>query len=131
METNEKLNALGRQRLEIDRALAAMADQRAKVDAEIVALVGQKVEGAQTVTTGRYKITTTGRINRTVDAKTWASVLGKLPRRWHSVVKSDPVVVVSKLRDCQQNDPASFKQIARAMVSKPGKVGLKVEEVDL
>ena len=68
-------------RLELAKASLAVAQQ--EVDAakeEIIYLVGVKPEGSQSASTHYYKITTTGRMNRTLDQKAVHALAGQVFR---------------------------------------------------
>ena len=102
-------------------------DRRLEAEAAIVEAHGCKDEGSQTYKPDGYKVTITGKINRTLDPASWDSVAGKIPPHL-SPVKYKPTLDTRGLKYLQQNEPDLYRIVAEAITAKPGKPAIKVEK---
>lgn len=103
-------------------------NNRIEVEQQIVDQLGCKQEGSQTHKTDGYKVTITGKINRTLDVATWDSVVDKVPTNLSPVVYK-PSLDAKGLKYLQQNEPDVYRIVAEAITAKPGKPAIKVEKV--
>lgn len=107
----------------------AAQKRRTKIEAEITAAFDTKPEGSITHKTERHKVTLTQPISRKVDAAVWGSVGYLIPEQLRPVkVKLEPDA--KGMKWLAENEPAMWAKIAPAFETKPGKIGVKVEEIN-
>lgn len=110
------------------RALASAKQAMEQAEAEILALVEAKEEGAATTKTDFYKVTTTGRINRTVDDKEVEQMRASVPAEWfEQVFKLKPSLSITGMRKAEKSE--FWPLFARAITSKPGKTSLEISRI--
>lgn len=107
----------------------AAQKRRTKIEAEITAAFDTKPEGSITHKTERHKVTLTQPIRRTVDTAVWASVRDLIPEQMHPV-KVKLGADASGMKWLADSEPAMWAKIAPAFETKPGKIGVKVEEIN-
>ena len=98
------------------------------IEEQIGEALAHKSEGSQTHTLQNYKVTLTQPIARKVDPEVWESVKGKCPADMQPV----KTVISADATGCKYlaaNEPELWAEIAPAFTSKPGKLGVKVEEI--
>lgn len=127
MGIESKLEELSRAKIASIEAL----QREERLKREILDLVGYHEERAHSVVINdRWKVTTQGRINRTIDTRQWESVEQKIPEGIAKrVVKLKPSLNLRELRFIQNNEPELYRIIATAITAKPGKPSLTVEEL--
>lgn len=104
-------------RMEMDQAEQALLDA-----------VGAKEEGSTTIPVGNYKVTTTGKINRSLDAEAWDQIKTQIPEPLaNRLVRYKPDINLREFRYVETNEPDWFAIIAKAVTSKPAKASVKVE----
>lgn len=104
---------------------------RREIEEQIVDAVGVQTEGSFTAAGDHYKITTTGKVNRTVDEDKLHEIWDELPeplmQRLFPVKHS---LNVKELHYVENNEPDWYKVVARAITAKPGKPQVKVTEIE-
>lgn len=105
----------------------AARQRRIDLESDIVAEHGCKDEGSATHHADGYKITITGRMNRTLDRAAWESIAPDIPENLRPV-EYKPSLDVKGLRYLQQNEPALYAKAAEAITAKPGKAAVKIEK---
>lgn len=103
-------------------------NNRIAVEQEIVNEYGCKEEGSSTIKPDGYKVTITGKINRTLDPAAWDSVADKVPANL-SPVSYKPTLDSRGLKYLQNSEPEIYRVVAQAITAKPGKPAIKVEKV--
>jgi hypothetical protein len=103
-------------------------DRRVAVEEELIKQLGVKAEGSKTHDLGEFKVTVTGVISRTLDKEVWESIKDKLPPEIRPVTY-EPKLDVTGVKWLQEHQPEDYKILARALVIKPGKVGVKVIQI--
>lgn len=103
-------------------------NNRISVEQQVIDEYGCKDEGSQTVKPDGYKVTITGRMNRTIDEAAWDSVSGKIPANL-SPVKYRPSLDNRGLKYLRDNEPEIYQIVSEAITAKPGKPSIKVEKV--
>ena len=94
----------------------------------LIQAVGVKDEGTQSFNTDNYKISTTGKINRTVDAKKVEEIAQQLPEPlYNRLFKFKPSLDLKEYRYIENNEPQYHKIVSRAVTAKPAKPTLKIE----
>jgi len=84
-------------------------------------------EGSKTHRLDAFKVTLTQPVTRKLDAAAWDKVKSKVPMHLHPVrtkVEADP----TGCKYLAKEMPHVWAQIAPAFETKPGKIGVKVEE---
>lgn len=107
----------------------AAQKRRTKIEAEITAAFDTKPEGSITHKTERHKVTLTQPISRKVDAAVWGSVRDLIPEQLRPV-KVKLETDAKGMKWLAENEPAMWSKIAPAFETKPGKIGVKVEEIN-
>lgn len=78
-EINATLDSLCAAWTEAKRLEQEANKSRLKIESEIIKITGCKTEGSQTSHTDQFKITTTGKITRTMDWDEWEKVKDQIP----------------------------------------------------
>lgn len=105
--------------------------EREKIEEQILAQVATKEEGSNTEKTLYYKVTTTGRINRTVKPDVVEELTAKIPDPiMQKVFKYKPSLDKKGLDYLQNNEPDYYLEVSKAIVAKPGKTSVKVERIE-
>ena len=99
---------------------------RIAIEQQIVNVTGCKEEGSQTHQTDDWKITVTGKINRTLDRAAWESIAPSIPEHLRPVEYA-PKLDTKGLSYLQDNDPDTYRRVAEAIVAKPGKPSVEVK----
>lgn len=122
------VQALARDWLEAKRAENAANAARIKIEEELAQALDVPDEGSKTHKIDGFKITVTQPVTRKLDAVVWEKV------KQHISPEMAPVKVKleADATGCKwlaTNDAKTWRKIASAFETKPGKVGVKVEEV--
>jgi len=122
------VQALARDWLEAKRAENAANAARIKIEDQLAQALDVPGEGSKTHKIEGFKITLTQPVARKLDAVAWEKV------KQH--VSPDLAPIKTKIEadatGCKwlaANDAKTWRKIASAFETKPGKVGVKVEEV--
>jgi hypothetical protein len=127
----QEVDVLALRWLEAKRAEHNAQKERIAIEAQICASVGLKDEGSTTLKTDCFKVTTTGKINRSVDVEELIKVAAQLPAPIvDRLIRHKAEVVVSELRYVQENEPEAYKLIARFLTAKPAKPAVAVEAIE-
>lgn len=114
--------------------LAAKAEEQAankrrlEIEKELTEALDAKDEGSITHKLENHKVTLTQPVRRTVDPDMWESVKYKVPEQLRPVkvkIEAD----AAGMKYLANNEPTFWAAIAPAFTTKPGKIGVKVEEV--
>jgi gamma-glutamyl:cysteine ligase YbdK (ATP-grasp superfamily) len=122
------VTALARDWLDAKAAETKATAQRHKVEAQLAQALEVKDEGAITHQIEGYKITLTQPVSRKLDERAWALVKDGCPEALRPV-KLKLEADATGVKWLAANEPAIWRKIASAFETKPGKVGVKVEEV--
>lgn len=110
-------------------ALDAAKLQLADAEDALIELVGVKPEGSTTSKTDFYKVTTTGRMNRSVDEAKLADVQAQVPQElFEAVFQYKPGLSITGLRKAEKS--TFWPLVASAITTKPGKPGVKIERIE-
>lgn len=102
-------------------------NRRLKIEAELTQAFDIPQEGSKTYRLENYKVAVSQPVYRKVDAKEWDSVKGCVPvDLWP--IKEKIEVDATGAKWLQEHDPETWRKIARAFETKPGKVSVKVEK---
>ncbi|MTI13810.1 DUF7173 family protein [Sansalvadorimonas verongulae] len=104
---------------------------RIAIEEEILKNVGVKEEGSATVKSDYYKVTTTGGVTRSLDAKKWADVQGRLPEQIAAkVVRLKPELDTRQFKALADLQPELYGIMAEAVTTKPRKASVKIERLE-
>jgi hypothetical protein len=122
------VQALARDWLDAKRAENAANAARIKIEEELAQALDVPDEGSKTHKIEGFKVTLTQPVTRKLDAAVWEKV------KQHISPEMAPVKVKleADATGCKwlaTNDAKTWRKIASAFETKPGKVGVKVEEV--
>lgn len=127
------LNTLARKHFEAKQAVAIAAQRLADAENELLVAVGSKPEGAKTEYSRDFKITTTGKINRKLDADDVKQLYfdQKIPEAIYNRLFSwVPRLNLKELRYVENNEPEFFREIERVMTTSPAKTSVFVTPID-
>lgn len=117
--------------LSLSAAKKAEDDAKSKrIEAEeaLIALLGCKEEGAQTHKGENFKVTITGKVNRTLDVAAWDSIKLHIPETLRPV-KYKPEIDVTGLKWLKENEPGVYATACQAISAKPGKASVTFSEI--
>ena len=122
------VQALARDWLDAKRAENAANAARIRIEEELAQALDVPDEGSKTHKIEGFKVTLTQPVTRKLDAAVWEKV------KQHISPEMAPVKVKleADATGCKwlaANDAKTWRKIASAFETKPGKVGVKVEEV--
>ena len=122
------VQALARDWLEAQRAENAANAARIKIEEQLAQALDVPDEGSKTHKIEGFKITLNQPVARKLDAVIWEKVKQHISPEMAPVkVKLEPDATGCKW--LAANDAKTWRKIASAFETKPGKVGVKVEEV--
>jgi len=104
--------------------------ERLEVEAKIVELMGLREgdEGTLSNKTEFFKVTATGKLNRTLDKENLEAALSALPEFYRKrVIKWEPKLDIREFRKMGEEEPEAYKSFAPIVVTKPAKAAVKVE----
>jgi hypothetical protein len=106
-----------------------LTDERAVVRSQLLAnpLVLARAEGSTHSTSDRFKVTTTGRMNRKVVESEYREIETDIPKELSPFVRK-LTLDLKKLRALELANPELHRYCCRAIEETPGSVGVSVEE---
>lgn len=101
----------------------------ADAESALLAAVGHKPEGSFTVNVGDFKVTTTGKINRTINAEIWEQIKAQIPPALAGrlIKPSKPELSLTEFRYIELNEPVYLDLISKAITAKPAKPSISVK----
>lgn len=103
---------------------------RLDIEAQILELVGVDAEGTKTVKGDQYQLSTTGKVNRTIDQRKLSDLKSKIPTPlFKRLISYTPKLNLKEYRFIEANEPDYFALIAPAVTSKPAKPSVSIKEV--
>jgi hypothetical protein len=122
------VQALARDWLEAKRAENAANAARIKIETQLAQALDVPDEGSKTHKIDGFKVTLTKPVTRKLDYAVWETV------KHHVSEDLAPIKVKFEADEagCKwlaANEAATWRKIAPAFETKPGKIGVKVEEV--
>ena len=102
--------------------------RRREIEAMLAADIPEQWEGSKTTTEGRFKVTVMRRLNRKVDGDLLQDIAREKGLMDHlsTLFRWKPEIDAKEWRLA---DETVTKELARAIVTTPGKVSFKIEEV--
>lgn len=123
------IDALARDWLDAKSDEQKAAARRLKIEKELTAALDAKDEGSITHKLEGYKVTLTQPVRRSVDADVWESVKYKIPEEMRPV-KTKLEADASGMKWLAENEPKFWSAVAPAFTTKPGKISIKIEEME-
>lgn len=103
-------------------------ERRIAAEAELAELIGVEAEGSTKRETPWFNVTTTGKVNRTLDPTALDAVREHVPAPiFDRVIQYRPQLNLRELRYVEANEPDVYRELARAITAKPAKPTVKVE----
>ena len=99
----------------------------ANIDQQLIAIIGYEQEGSRSMDATHFKVTTQGKLNRTVDEVKWAAIEQQIPEHLRPV-RTKQVVDVKILRALEMAQPELYRYVCGALITKPAKTSIKVQE---
>lgn len=124
------LAQLAQELAEADENEKAWKERRKNLQSDILKYVEVKPEGSSTHDFGTFKVKTTGRINRNVNAAKWDEIKGDIPEELHAIIEYKPKVSTKGFRWVMENNPGLMATLSQAITSKPGSPSVSVEFTD-
>lgn len=117
--------------LEVAKAGAAMAKEQVEAaEQALLAAVPCELEGSLTTASAFYKITTTGKLTRTIEADKIGALRAVIPAAiFYRVIRLKPDLSLRDLRYLEDNEPEYYRAFAEAITTKPAKTSVKVERL--
>jgi hypothetical protein len=98
------------------------------IQKQIIDYCGHKEEGAAKFNTENFTITTTGKLNRSIDESKLAELQNAIPQPlFDRLFNYKPALNLRELRYIEQNEPEYYKTVSKVITTKPGKPSLKIE----
>jgi len=113
---------------ECKRAEDAARAERVAAEEALIELIGAKEEGATTVKTDRFRVTTTGKLTRSLDDAALSAIFPTLPEGLRErVFPARFGLSLSELRGVEANDPTLYRRMAEVITVKPAKTAVSIE----
>ena len=104
----------------------AARDKRIACEQSVIELVGLKEEGSTSEKTQFFKVTTTAKLTRALDASAFMAMRDRIPDGV-SPVDFVPKLDLKKLRALEQANPGIYQLMTQCITTKPAKPAVKVE----
>jgi|TARA_Y100000310_G_scaffold299273_1_gene333984 hypothetical protein len=98
----------------------------------IIAKMGAHEEGALTIQSDYYKITTTGKVSRTLDQSKVPELIAELPEALAAkLFKVEFKLNTKLLKSLPDTNPEMAKKVSAAITAKPGKTTVSVTRLEV
>ena len=124
MNNNKTMQALARNILKIKAKEEAAKIERQALENELAALIATKDEGPEKAEAGRYRISVTSKLTRTLDYETYLTLEAQIPETLRPV-RMKPEIDLKVLRAMDMAKPGFSAQF---ITTKPAKHYVKIEE---
>ncbi|HEX4918065.1 MAG TPA: hypothetical protein VFV43_09235 [Limnobacter sp.] len=101
---------------------------RIQAEQALIDLLGCLDEGAKTHKGEAWKVTITGKVNRTLDVACWEAIKTYIPEAFRPV-KYKPEIDVTGLKWLKDNQPGVYATVCQAISAKPGKPSVTFSEI--
>jgi len=106
---------------------ASAREKRVQIEQQLIDAIGAKEEGATTQSGNYFKVTTTGKLTRKLDVKSFNRIAAQLGE--HAPVKTTVSLDVRKLKKLAVDEPVMFNMMLDVIETKPAKTAVTVVEV--
>ena len=114
------------------RAEEHARNHRVTIEQQLCDVVGVKGEGSRTCKGDYYKVTISAGFTRTLDQKKWESVKKRIPQSLLTdIVRTKVELNIKQLKSLQELDPTQYNIVAEAITTKPKKVAVKYERLEV
>lgn len=114
------------------QALAFAKGQLDDAETALVAAVPCELEGSLTTESDFYRIVSTGKLTRTLDAGKLDALRAVIPAAiYDRVIRFKPDLSLRDLRYLELNEPEYYRAFAEAITTKPAKTSVKVERIEI
>jgi len=121
------LDDLSSELISLKQEKIIIQDRISSIEGEIIILIGEKEEGATTVNTDTYKVTTTGKLTRKLDVSKLVEIKNQLPDGvMDKVISIEPKLNLAELRKL---DEVTMSVFSRALTVSPAKTAVTVKEI--
>lgn len=110
---------------EAKRAEATARQARIEAEEALIALVGLKEEGTTSMQTDWYKVSTVGKLTRTLKA-----TADTPPDLLEAITRTKRELDVTKLKRLATEDPVRYQAACKWITTKPAKPSAKVELIE-
>lgn len=100
--------------------------RRLETEKKLIDIVGVRDEGTTSIKSDYFRVTTTGKMNRSLDQELWEDIKGQLPHGFRPV-RYKVEINLSELRSLEKYAPAEYRLFARALTVSPAKTSVSVE----
>ena len=97
------------------------------IDKKLIAIIGFEQEGSRSMDATHFKVTTQGKLTRTVDEVKWAAIEQQIPEHLRPV-KTKQVVDLKILRALEMAQPELYRYVCGALITKPATTSIKIQE---
>ena len=109
--------------IELKEREAELKAERTELEDELATAIATKEEGTESRTAGKYKVTVTSKLNRTLDYPAYQAIENDIPEGVRCV-KFEPKLDLKKLRAMDAVRPGFS---AAFITTKPAKPSVKIE----
>ena len=112
---------------ELEASIKLDRERLDELKAVLVDYVGVK-DGTLTMITHVHKVTTVGKLTRTLDDEEWLQVRGEIPEDCQPITETMVLKLDAKAASALENSrPDLYALLCRAITTKPGKPTVKVK----
>jgi len=104
--------------------------RRYTIEKALAAMVGEATEGTLHAEEGRFKVTATYKLTRTVDGAKVQAAWNDLPAIVQEAFVWKPDLALKHYRALESANPEAFAVLAKYVTAKPAKPAIKIEEVE-
>jgi len=126
-QQRQEVDDLLQARLQLVAQKQGVTASIANIDQQLIAIIGFEQEGSRSMDATHFKVTTQGKLNRTVDEVKWAAIEQQIPEHLRPV-RTKQVVDVKILRALEMAQPELYRYVCAALITKPAKTSIKVQE---
>ena len=107
-------------------------NHRLAIEQQLCEVVGVQEEGSHSIAGSYYKVTTSAGFTRTLDQDKWEAIKQRIPQSLSAnLVRTKLELNTKQLKSLQTLDPAHYNLEAEAITTKPRKVAVKYERLEV
>jgi hypothetical protein len=110
---------------EAKKAENAAREARIAAEEHLISVVGLKEEGTMSVKTEWFKVSTTGKLTRSVDQTSAMPV-----ELWRMISRVKSELDVAALKKLATTNPDAYREAVKHIITKPAKASAKVELIE-
>ena len=106
-------------------------DARLAAEEKILELVGFKEEGTKSIKTTWFKVSTIGKLTRTIIPEALDEVRSHVHEfLYEQVIRYKPELNLGALRNVEEAFPDAYREFIKAIITKPAKTAIKIELIE-